>query len=206
MKVSEKIFRDMYRQVCLLENPALAEKINPRAVFDYPPDEKLDGFVVYGYIDEEAGFSFKILAGAQISDNRLKIFPASYKKNFVLRRAEVDDAEIKFLAEDYAVAFRDKIQVINDNFATNPAKEQTRFVKTIDSLRHPNYPDDVLVLFHGENFQPEQAWVRCVAVEENLITGVLLNELRQNFGFTVGDKIVFGVTEIDGEIFCVIVK
>ncbi len=196
-----KNFREMYQKICLVTGI----EINPLKVFDYPPEEKLDGFVAYGYVDAETGFNFKILAGAQLDGDKIKIVPASYKKNFSIRRAEILGASVQILPDKFASAFKDRLQVISDAYAHDESKEQTRLVKTIDALRHPNFPDDVAVYFHGENFEPEQAWVRCEAVEGNLIRGVLIHELRQDFGVHVGDEIKFGVADFNGEIICAVI-
>ncbi len=206
MKVYETNFRETYRRICLLSGAEIVNKINLREVFDYPVEEKMDGFITYCYIDDETGLNFKILAGAQIDGDKIKVFPASYKKSVAVRRAEIEDTEITILAERYAAAFRDKIKVLEDTFAFDAAKEKTRYIKTIDSLRHPNFPDDIAVYFHGENFQPELAWVRCVEVEGNLITGVLLHELQQPFEVHTGDKINFGVADFNNEIICAVIK
>ncbi|MBQ7705580.1 MAG: hypothetical protein IJT73_09175, partial [Selenomonadaceae bacterium] len=80
-----------------------------------------------------------------------------------------------------------------------------RYIKTIDSLRHPNFPDDIAVYFHGENFQPEIGWVRCTEVEGNLLTGILLHDLQQNFEVRSGDKINFGVADFNNEIICAVI-
>ena len=202
MKVCEKNFRETYKQICLLTGAEILEKINLRDIFDYPVEDEMNGFITYGYIDEETGFNFKVLAGAQIDGDKIKVFPSSYKKVKSVRRAEIPDVEIKILAEKYSSAFTDKIKVIEDTFAFDASKEKTRYIKTIDTLRHPNFPDDVAVYFHGENFQPEIGWVRCNSVEGNLITGTLLHELQQNFDVHTGDKIIFGVADFNGEIIC----
>ena len=195
-----KNFREIYRKICLLSGI----EINLRDVFDYPPDEKIDGFVAYCYVDAETGLKFKILAGAQVSGDKIKIIPASYKKNFSIRAADFD-AEIKILPDNFASAFKDRLQVVNDAHAFDADKEQTRLIKTIDNLRHPDFPDDVAVYFHGENLQPELGWVRCAAVEGNLIRGVLLHELQQDFGVHTGDEIKFGVADFNGEIICAVI-
>ena len=194
MKVEEIFFRDMYRQICLLTSPSLVKKINLRDVFDFPPDEKLDGFLTYGYIDGET-FIFEIMAGAKTLGGRLKIFPASYKKSVKLKRAEVDNAELKILTAEYSVAFRDRVQMISDKIS-DAAKEQTRLIKNLDAFRHPHYPDDVVVYFFSAEDKPELLWVRCLSVDENILTGELLNEPTKNFGCHAGDKILFGVAQL----------
>ena len=205
MKIFETNFRETYKKICLLTGAEIVERVNLRDLFDYPVEEEMNGFLAYVYIDEERGLSFKILAAAQLEDDKIKVSSASYKKNVAFRRAEIEDVEIKILPEKYASAFTDKIKVIEDTFAFDKDKEKTRFIKTIDKLRHPNFPDDVAVYFHGENFEPEQAWVRCISVEGNLITGTLLHDLKQNFGVHTGDKINFGVADFNGEIICAVI-
>ena len=194
MKVEEIFFREMYRQICLLTSPSLIKKINLREVFDFPPDEKLDGWLTYAYIDD-ATFTFEILAGAKTAGGKLKIFPASYKKSVKIKRGEADDAELKILTAEYFLAFRDRIQMINDkNSAAD--KEPTRFIKNLDAFRHPNYPDDVIVYFFSAEDKPELLWVRCQSVDENILTGELLNEPHKDFGCRAGDKILFGLAQI----------
>ena len=193
MKVEEIFFRDMYKQICLLTSARLVKKINLRDVFDNPPDENLDGFLTYAYIDGET-FIFEIMAGAKTLGGRLKIFPASYKKSVKLKRAEVDDVELKILTAEYSVAFRDRVQMISDKIS-DAAKEQTRLIKNLDAFRHPHYPDDVVVYFFSAKHKPELLWVRCLSVDENILTGELLNEPTKNFGCHAGDKILFGVAQ-----------
>ena len=205
MKIYETNFRETYKQICLLTGTEILEKINLRAIFDYPVEDEMQGFITYGYIDEETGFNFKVLAGAQIDGDKIKVFPASYKKSVAVRRADIEDVEIKILAEKYSSAFTDRIKVIEDTFAFDAEKEKTRYIKTIDTLRHPNFPDDVAVYFHGENLQPEIGWVRCIEVEGNLLTGILLHNLQQNFGVHSGDKINFGVADFNGENICAVI-
>ena len=193
MKVEEIFFRDMYHQICLLEDSALAK--NFYDMLEMPPGERLDGLLTYGYIDKDAGFTFSILGGAQISIGRLKIFPINYKKAAVVRRSAAGSAEVKILTDKYALAFRDRMAMINDAYAVDAAKEQTRFIKNLDAFRHPDYPDDVAVYFFSEQHKPELLWVRCISVDENILTGELLNEPTKNFGCQAGDKIKFGVAQ-----------
>ena len=198
LKVEEIFFREMYRQICLLTGANVGGAVNLRDVFDFPPDEKLDGFLTYACIDG-ATFTFEILAGARLVGERAKIFPASYKKSVKLKRSQVDDAELRILTDEYSVAFRDRIQMIVDRIDFDAAKEETRFIKNLDDFRHPDYPDDVAVYFFGANHKPELLWVRCRSVDENILNGELLNEPRNDLGVHAGDKIKFGVAQINGQ-------
>ena len=193
MKVEEIFFRDMYHQICLLKDANLAQKFYNLLDMD---DEKPDGLLTYGYIDKDAGFTFSILGGAQTSIGRLKIFPINYKRAALIRRGVASDADVKILTDDYALAFRDRMQMINDAYAVDEAREETRFIKNLDASRHPDYPDDVVVYFLSEEHKPELLWVRCLSVDENILTGELLNEPTKNFGCRAGDKIKFGVAKV----------
>lgn len=204
MKVNGKNFREIYKKICLLTGDELTKKVNLRDVFDYPPDEKLSGFVSYTCINLNGELIFEILAGAKVEGDKIKIFPASYKKNISFKRPDVENCEIKILLQNYFNAFQDKIQVLEDYYKVDATKEKIRMAESLDELRHPNFPDDVAVLFFRENFRPEYTWVRCESAEEKFIVGTLLNQTQQNFGYKVGDKIKFGVTEFEGENICVI--
>lgn len=196
MKVEEIFFREMYHQICLLTGASVVDAVNLRDVFDFPPEEKLDGFLTYAYIDGET-FVFEILAGAQLNAEHVKIFPASYKKSVKLKRSQVDDAELRILTEGYSLAFRDRIQMIIDKSLVDEAREQTRLIKNLDAFRHPHYPDDVVVYFFSTEDKPELLWVRCMSVDENILAGKLLNEPHKNFGCHEGDLIKFGVAQIN---------
>lgn len=198
LKVEEIFFRDMYHQICLLSDSEVVAAVNVNKVFDYPPEEKLDGWLTYAYIDDET-FVFEILAGAKLVGGRVKVFPASYKKSVKLKRGQVDEAELKILTAEYSLAFRDRVQMIIDKNSVDEAREQTRFIKTLDAFRHPHYPDDVVVYFLSEDDKPELLWVRCQSVDENILTGELLNEPTKDFGCHAGDKIKFGVAQVNGQ-------
>ena len=196
LKVEEIFFREMYHQICLLTGAEVVSLVNVRKVFDFPPEEKIDGWLTYAYIDD-ATLVFEILAGARLLGERVKVFPASYKKSVKLNRGQVDDAELKILSNEYSLAFRDRVQMIIDKSFNDEAREQTRLIKTLDAFRHPHYPDDVVVYFLSAEHKPELLWVRCLSVDENILTGKLLNEPTKNFGCHEGDSIKFGVAQVN---------
>ena len=191
MKVEEMFFRDMYRQICLLKSRGLAK--NFADLFD---DEPVDGLLTYGYIDPAAGFTFSILGGARTSGFKIKIIPINYNAAAIVRRSAADGADLKILTAQYSLAFRDRMQMINDAYSVDDAREQTRFIKNLDAFRHPHYPDDVTVYFFSAEDKPELLWVRCLSVDENILAGELLNEPTKNFGCHAGDKILFGVAQL----------
>ena len=191
MKVEEIFFRDMYKQICLLKNRELAKKFAD--LFD---NEPVDGLLTYGYIDAAKGFTFSILGGAKTSGVKIKVFPINYNAAAFVRRSVADGADLKIVTAEYALAFRDRMAMIDDAYAVDDAREQTRLIKNLDAFRHPHYPDDVVVYFFSAADKPELLWVRCLSVDENILTGELLNEPTKDFGCHAGDKIKFGVAQI----------
>ena len=119
MKVQEKNFREIYRKVCLLTGDELIKKINLRDVFDYPPDEVLNGLTAYACIDLNGEFIFEVLAGAKVEEEQIKIFPASYKKKsakalrLINLFCEGNPSQIVNRGVDIA----DVVQIRNENFA-----------------------------------------------------------------------------------------
>ena len=196
MKVEDISFRDVYRQICLLTGANVVAAVNARDIFDFPPDEKFDGFLAYATIADEI-FGFEILAGAQVVGNRIKIFPGSYKKSVRLKRAQADNVDLKIVTAEYALPFRDRLALIDDRIASE--REQTRRIKTLDAFRHPDYPDDVVVYFMSAAHKPELLWVRCLSIDENILTGELLIEPRNDFDCHAGDEIKFGVAQVNGQ-------
>ena len=162
MKVEEIFFRDMYKQICLLKSRGLAKEFA-----DMFEEESIDGLLTYGYIDATAGFTFSILGGAKTSGFKIKIFPINYNEAAIIRRGSADEADLKILTAEYALAFRDRMQMIDDAYFVGDAKEQTRFIKTLDTFRHPHYPDDVVVYFFSAEDKPELLWVRCLSVDDS---------------------------------------
>ena len=76
--------------------------------------------------------------------------------------------------------------------------------ESLDELRHPNFPDDIAILFFAENLRPEYAWICAENIEDKFIVETLLNKLQQNFDYRAGDKIKFGVVDFEGEIIFVV--
>ena len=191
MTVEEIFFRELYRQICLLKDFALAKNFS-----DMFEGERLDGLLTYGYIDATAGFTFSILGGAKTLGFKIKIVPINYNAAAFVRRSAADEADLKIVTAEYALPFRDRMQMIDDAYCVDDAREQTRFIKNLDAFRHPHYPDDVVVYFFSAADKPELLWVRCLSVDENILTGELLNEPTKNFGCHAGDKILFGVAQL----------
>ena len=123
-----------------------------------------------------------------------------------LRRKAADD--YRFLGLDYCDVdtsdFADYIAAMDERYkCAHEQTEKMREFKFLDSVRHPEYPDIVLVMLFKEGMQAEKVWVHCMAFSENELFGKLLTEPKQNFGIHPGNIIGFTpVPQKDG-IVCI---
>ena len=81
-------------------------------------------------------------------------------------------------------------------FETNEAVVATRDVEELDPFRNREYPDDVQVYVAAKGMQIELVWVRLYGLQDNEITGILLNEPDQDFGIHERDIIGFFPSKI----------
>ncbi len=88
-----------------------------------------------------------------------------------------------------------KIAVINEAYAPSEDVAAIRSVDLIDDSRHPDYPDDILVIFLKDDYKPEGCWVRSMEVEEGRCIGKLLNEPDQDYGVHENDLIPFDIVK-----------
>ena len=124
----------------------------------------------------------------------------------IIRKGQLNSS--KFLSMDYCKLDYSEFQIItqriDENYkCTNAEVERMRDFKFLDSMRHPDYPDDIQVLLVKENFKIEQVWVRSWKYTQDELFGQLLNEPDQNFGIHNGDIIGFAPVKSDDKIFCV---
>ena len=209
-------FRTIYHQFLYIHCRNVLEEVFPE---DITAGDT--GLLVYSYIDENAGITFKPLAVAAFKDgipaetgkpagieNCLLRYHGSFVKNEfpmedggVFTLATIPAGECSFLnlvstdidLDQYAEVEED----IRRNYDLNkdPLKEMMRSKKYsyLDRFRSPYSPDDVMVIFFGENVKPESVWVRCSfeAEAEKELYGMLLTEPKSFPKFKRGMVIGF---------------
>lgn len=162
-----------------------------------------DGFLAYGYIDEQAGFSFRLLCFASIKNNTLTRGRFVSDVRPILRRGQMNDCEymdLKYCEVDTS-DFVDEVNRINEKYkCRNEQTEKMREFAFLDEVRSIEYPDNIQMILYQAGMQPEQAWVKCWAFTENQLFGKLLSEPKQDFGVHSGSVIGFAPTKQQGGI------
>ena len=202
-KIGETNFRNLYHQYIYIKvTPeflkGLCKSIDVRS--------EDDGIIAYGYIDDEAGFSFRVLCSANINNNKLSIGKYTKEVGIIIRKGQFN--EFEYLDFDYCdvdtTDFNEYITVINDAYkCKNEQTEEMRNFGFLDEVRSIDFPDDIQIILYQEGLNPEQVWGKCWAFTENELFAKLLNEPNQDFGVHNGSIIEFKPIENDDGIICV---
>lgn len=104
----------------------------------------------YGYIDNEAGFTFEILASAKREGDRFIPLPNDGTVSLKVRRGSAAHWNIILHPDVDTTPFEETIRFINEGYFKNEGLEFFRSMDAIDELRHPDFPDDLRVLFMKE--------------------------------------------------------
>ena len=167
------------------------------------------GFLAYGYIDNEAGFSFRIICSANIDNNSLTYGEFSKETVYIVRKGFFNNCEFIDI-EQYGLTIQDfdsdiceYIQFIDEHYKCREETEEMRKLTFLDSLRNPNYPDDIQVILYKKGMQPEQVWVKCYIYTDKELFGLLLNEPNQDFGVHNGSIIEFAPVKTEEGLICV---
>ncbi|WP_278712310.1 hypothetical protein [Eubacterium ventriosum] len=192
MKISEVGFRVVYKSFAVFPIGDFEESVK-----DYLGVEDANCMLTYGYIDVEQGLTLEVIAlGKQKGDSAV-FFDSCDDRRFFIRAGAVINEEFVAIGngiEEFKERYSDKIDIIAYYDAEDDV-EITRTWNKIDKIRHPEFPDDVLVGIMKEGLQPEGCWVRIKELNEGKIMGTLLNEPTQDFGCHEGDLIPFKLFE-----------
>lgn len=155
-----------------------------------------DGVVVYGYIDNQAGLSFKGLCCAHIDvDGQMKFSDVNKSVTTTIRAESISDGLWLDLLETNAdlFDFDDLIEMTTIYETNESGLVLFRQLEYLDSMRHQTFPDDIQVVLVRKGIQPEKVWVRgeLVINEKGVFRGTLLNEPFNDFGIHAGDSIPF---------------
>ena len=175
-------FRGVYRRFFLIGMTDGLRKIGGQA----------DGLLCWGGVDPAAGLVFAVLAAAKKTADGYAFFPPEEEDARILA-SDADDAELSLFADsDGALRrrFAPQLETLSDLTAPPPV-EKTRALRSLDSCRHPFWPDDVQVELVKEGLRPEVCWVRVGGQIGDQLTGLLLNEPNQPFGLHAGEALAF---------------
>lgn len=198
--IKEIGFRRLYQQYVYIE---YTEKLDILAQY-FEGGEQATGVLGYCYVDHEAGLTFEVLALAKRNGEALEFYSGNDETSIKFRYSSVADAGALLLPsvlpplKDYA----EKTANVDAAYAHSEAVAKTRLLANLDTCRHEEYPDDVLVyLIHGDD-HIEGCFVRLENVGEMNLTGTLLNEPAYDYGVHEGDSLDFYLVKNERGIMC----
>ena len=205
-RIGEADFRELFHKIVYIQP---TEKVRISLTKSTKICTKNGGFLAYGYIDSQAGFSFRALCSADIRNNTLTYGEFHTEAGHIIRKGYVNDCSFLGVEQfgldesDFDEHIREYIRAINECYTCSEGTEKMREFTFLDPLRSPDYPDDIQVILYQEGLHPEQVWVTCYACTDKELFGVLLNEPDQDFGVHTGSIIGFAPVKTDGGLLCV---
>lgn len=204
--ISDFGFRQINHHIFLLFDDENAFKCAVSLGFQYQDGD--DALVLYGYIDHEAGISFEVLCFARAEDSSIEYRMGSQDASCKLRYDSVKGSLLRLTDEDIDVRGHDfvsKIAMVNKYYQANLVAEKLREIVSLDPSRSPQFPDDILVIFLKERYQPEGIWGRVTGFDGEYVTVQLLNEPWGDFGLSEGDIVPVDLVPVEDEVKAVAV-
>ena len=197
MIVRDCHFRTILNKMCFIES-----ELNRVLLEEFPSVEEVNGFVGYGYIDHQAGFTFETMACAIKNEKGITVLPGNDFMTFKQRMRHVMGKEVTILDEkDYDSSFfSKKIEKIENLYNGDVEIAALREIEEIDHLRSNEFTDDALVMMYKEGVNPEKAWFRLEGLNETYIQGRLLHELsKKEYGLHEGDVCNLSLMQDDND-------
>lgn len=204
--IGETDFRELFHKIVYIQP---TEEVRSHLAKNIDVCTVDEGFLAYGYIDNQAGFSFYIICSANIKDNTLTFGEFNKESSYIVRRGYfnscrfIEIEQFGVAESDFDEHVREYIQVINDCYRCSDETEKMRKFTFLDPLRSIDYPDDIQVILYQEGMQPEQVWVKCYAYTDKELFGLLLNEPNQDFGIHNGSIIGFAPMKTADGLLCI---
>ena len=191
-------FRQLHHQYLLLVDDE--DNLNVLRAMSFPHEKYDNALLLYGYIDRTAGMSFEVLAFANVKWNgSVQYRESSTDTVMKLRYDSVHGILISAPYSDSMSSFQWKVDICNTHYRADPAVEAFREIKCIDSSRHPQYPDDLIVFFVRDGLKPEGIWCRICGQRNGHICGELLNTPYGFFVVTQGDIVEIEPIQVGNE-------
>ena len=207
MKPFEELdFREVFEAVRYIKDGKEALQ-GVEEIFEKDSDSK-DMFpdsVVYGYIDEEAGLSVRVLGSARLVNREPEYIRDVDEYLIVVRSGALQGKMVAQVVDSSLSIFAECIDQTYDAYKPkNTVMDILRDESLLDAFRHPQYPDDIKALLFKDGIEGvEQVWLRTCHMADDAVFGELLNEPNQDFGVHVGDVLPISFVENDNELICV---
>ena len=179
-------FRDVEKKLCIYVDERTAKLL--------APDVEANALLCMGYVDHTAGLTYEALALAnycngdysvvrEAKDVSLKIRADSTSNNIIM------PIENKVLMNK----FKSRIDML-DIYYRDADFLKCRAIRELDEFRHPDFPDDLVMILAKEGNKPEKIWVRAISLnvanaEIISLKVQLLNEPYEEFGVHFYDMI-----------------
>lgn len=187
-------FREVEKQFVIINDPKYVMLTGKKS--------EANSILCYGYVDHQAGLTYQMLASTLYEDGDYTIVDDAELISMKIRADSVRGMEIipvhnKALNRKYA----DTIE-ITKIYYENEEVIKCREVRELDQFRHPEFPDDIQVLFIKEGLRPEGIWVRPTKLHgiDNgtvLLEGYMLNTPNGDFGVAGNQPILVGSGIVD---------
>lgn len=189
-------FRDLTQGLVMIVND---RNMNvAKTLFEARPTD--NAISAYGYIDHTAGISFEVLClGEYGLSGDIDLRRGNPTASFKLRYDSITGI-IVLLDNKIIPDLQDKIDMVREGYSVNEFVQKARNTTVIDSFRHHQYPDDVLLLFFKKSVQPEGIWCRIESEIDGRPAAIMLNEPNADFGVHAGDLVPFDWTEENDKI------
>ncbi len=202
--IDEFNFRQLHHQILLLmedeRNLAILKTMS------FPHADTDNAVLLYGYIDKTAGLTFEMLAFVNVlRDGTLQCRKTSEDTIMKLRYDSIEGILVSVNEECIYQTYKEKIEGINRSYRADEVVEQFREIESIDSSRHPQFPDDIIVYFFPKTGKPEGIWCRICGIRNGNLCAEMLNTPYGNFGVSQGDIIEITSVEADNELKAVAV-
>lgn len=180
-------FRDLTNGLVLIvndKNMPVVEKVFEHELFD-------NAILACGYIDHEAGITFEVLCLGEYSSNgKIDLRRGNSSTSMKLRYDSITGV-IVLLEDDVMPNFQDKIDMVRNGYSVNEEIMKARNSFVFDDFRHPQFPDDVMLIFYQEGLQPEGIWCRIESEKDGKPVAMVMNEPNSDFGVHRGEMIAF---------------
>lgn len=100
--IGETDFRELFHKIVYIRS---TEEVRDHLAKSIPVCAEDEGFLAYGYIDNQAGFSFRILCSANIKNNVLTRGAFPKETGYIIRRGYFNSIKkiIKIKKEDLGI-------------------------------------------------------------------------------------------------------
>lgn len=197
-KLDEFNFRQLNHKYLLVLNDTRNNLVVGNA---FPHEEGDNAYLVYGYIDNQAGLSFEVLCMANVSDDGHVSFRETSKTTaFKMRYDSILGTVFSMDYRPEFDQFESRVATIHEFYHSSPMTEAFREDIRFDACRNNQYPDDVVVIFLKEGVKPEGIWCKLADAKGDKVYGRMMNEPYADFGPHNGDLVEITLVNVENEL------